>query len=83
MFQISDSHFAATWLEHPDAPEMQPPEVIQERYKRFEQLEKGIEPEVNPLKVNSSDENEPLSHEEMIENLLFENQENIPKKERD
>ena len=83
MFQISDSHFAATWLEHPDAPEMQPPEVIQERYKRFEQLEKGIEPEVNPLKVNSSDENEPLSHEEISEDQLFENQENSPKKERD
>lgn len=36
MFQISDTHFAATWLLHPDAPKIDPPKVIQDRIARME-----------------------------------------------
>ena len=35
MFQISDTHFAATWLLHPDAPKIDPPKAIQDRIARM------------------------------------------------
>ena len=35
MFQISDTHYAATWLLHPDAPKVDPPRVITERIARM------------------------------------------------
>ncbi len=35
MFKISDSHYAATWLLHPDAPEVEPPKVVTERINRM------------------------------------------------
>ena len=35
MFQISDTHFAATWLLHPDAPKVEKPKVIQDRIARM------------------------------------------------
>ena len=31
MFKISDTHYAATWLEHPDAPKMGIPEPLKSR----------------------------------------------------
>ncbi|GGN53079.1 MULTISPECIES: ABC transporter ATP-binding protein [Oceanobacillus] len=31
MFQVSDTHFAATWLLHPDAPKVDPPAAVKER----------------------------------------------------
>jgi oligopeptide transport system ATP-binding protein len=31
MFQISETHFAKTWLQHPDAPEIPLPEVVARR----------------------------------------------------
>jgi len=31
MFKISDTHSAATWLLHPDAPKVEPPKVVQRR----------------------------------------------------
>jgi len=34
-FKVSDSHYAATWLLHPDAPKVEPPEQIVERMKKF------------------------------------------------
>ncbi len=34
MFEISDTHYAATWLLHPDAPHAEPPKVLLERIKR-------------------------------------------------
>ncbi|MCP0887233.1 ABC transporter ATP-binding protein [Ligilactobacillus sp. WILCCON 0076] len=38
-FKVSDTHYAATWLLHPDAPKITPPEEIVRRQKLFEQLE--------------------------------------------
>ena len=35
MFQISDTHYAATWLLHPDAPAVEPPKVIRDRIARM------------------------------------------------
>lgn len=36
MFKITDSHYAATWLLHPDAPKVEMPKVIRERIARME-----------------------------------------------
>lgn len=35
MFKISDTHYAATWLLHPDAPKCEPPKELQERVKEM------------------------------------------------
>ena len=37
MFQVSESHYAATWLLHPDAPAVEPPKVIQDRIARMKE----------------------------------------------
>jgi oligopeptide transport system ATP-binding protein len=33
LFKVTDSHFAATWLLHPDAPKVTRPQVIDDRIK--------------------------------------------------
>ena len=35
MFRISDTHYAATWLLHPDAPKIDPPKSVTERIARM------------------------------------------------
>ena len=35
MFKITDTHYAATWLLHPDAPEVIPPEIVRGRIQRM------------------------------------------------
>ncbi|MBQ0125128.1 MAG: ABC transporter ATP-binding protein, partial [Clostridiales bacterium] len=35
MFKISDTHYAATWLLHPDAPKVDPPKVVTDRIARM------------------------------------------------
>ncbi len=35
MFKISDTHFAATWLLHPDAPKVDRPKIITDRIERM------------------------------------------------
>lgn len=37
MFQISDSHYAATWLLHPDAPKVDRPKGITDRIARMKE----------------------------------------------
>ncbi len=37
MFKISDTHYAATWLRHPDAPKVEPPKGIQDRIARMKE----------------------------------------------
>jgi len=37
-FKISDTHYAATWLCHPDAPEVKPPAKVMALWKRYEEL---------------------------------------------
>ena len=38
LFDVSDTHKAATWLLHPDAPEVTPPAIITERIARMKKL---------------------------------------------
>ncbi|QGH35625.1 ATP-binding cassette domain-containing protein [Gracilibacillus salitolerans] len=33
LFKVSDTHYAATWLLHDDAPEVEPPEAVKKRMK--------------------------------------------------
>lgn len=35
MFRISDTHYAATWLLHPDAPKVDPPKLVTDRINRM------------------------------------------------
>ena len=37
MFKISDTHYAATWLLHPDAPKVDPPKAVTDRIARMNQ----------------------------------------------
>lgn len=34
-FKVSDTHYAATWLLHPDAPKIEMPSILQERVDRY------------------------------------------------
>ena len=38
-FQLSDTHYAATWLLHPDAPKVEMPEILKNRIKRMKEEE--------------------------------------------
>lgn len=35
MFEISDTHYAATWLLHPNAPKVEPPKIVTDRIARM------------------------------------------------
>ncbi|WP_071459150.1 ABC transporter ATP-binding protein [Bacillus massilinigeriensis] len=35
MFKVSDTHYAATWLLHPDAPKVEPPAAVVKRMQKF------------------------------------------------
>ena len=34
-FKVSDTHYAATWLLHPDAPKVEPPEAVKRRQSQY------------------------------------------------
>lgn len=38
-FKVTDTHYAATWLMHPDAPEVAPPAIVTERIERMKRKE--------------------------------------------
>ena len=38
LFKVSDSHYAATWLLHPNAPKVEPPHIVTERIARMKAL---------------------------------------------
>ncbi|MGN0793557.1 MAG: ABC transporter ATP-binding protein [Aristaeellaceae bacterium] len=38
-FKVSDTHYAATWLLHPDAPKVDPPKTVTDRIKAMKELE--------------------------------------------
>ena len=43
-FKVSDTHYAATWLLHPDAPKVEVPRMITDRIRRMqEKLERGVD----------------------------------------
>ncbi|WP_125709118.1 ABC transporter ATP-binding protein [Companilactobacillus zhongbaensis] len=37
-FKVSKTHYAATWLLHPDAPKVEPPKSIQQRFEKYQQM---------------------------------------------
>ncbi|CAH2713476.1 Oligopeptide transport ATP-binding protein OppD [Neobacillus rhizosphaerae] len=37
-FKVSDTHYAATWLLHPDAPKVEPPDAVKRRQNQFNGL---------------------------------------------
>jgi oligopeptide/dipeptide ABC transporter ATP-binding protein len=37
-FKVSDTHYAATWLLHKDAPKVNPPKIVVERIKNMRQI---------------------------------------------
>ena len=41
MFEISETHSAATWLLHPDAPKIAPPKIVTDRIERMKARSKG------------------------------------------
>ncbi len=43
MFKISDTHFAATWLLHPNAPKVEPPKAVTDRIARMKNKTGGAE----------------------------------------
>ena len=43
MFQISETHQAATWLLHPDAPKVEIPKIITDRIARMKQKAGGAQ----------------------------------------
>ncbi len=45
MFKISETHSAATWLLHPNAPKVEPPKIVTERIARMTKLTGGSDNE--------------------------------------
>ena len=43
MFKITDTHYAATWLLHPDAPKVEPPKSITDRIARMKKMKEAQE----------------------------------------
>lgn len=41
MFEVSPTHYAATWLLHPDAPKVEIPQIITERIKRMKERDEN------------------------------------------
>ncbi|MDX8289601.1 ABC transporter ATP-binding protein [Metabacillus indicus] len=41
MFKVSDTHYAATWLLHPDAPKVEPPAAVKLRQRKFPEIKEG------------------------------------------
>jgi len=41
MFKVSDTHYAATWLLHPDAPKVEPPLAVKRRMDQFQTWQEG------------------------------------------
>lgn len=42
LFKVSDTHYAATWLLHPDAPKVEPPAVIKERQAKYQTMKASL-----------------------------------------
>lgn len=46
-FEVSETHKAATWLLHPNAPKIDPPEIVLDRIARMKKLNEQLEVESN------------------------------------
>jgi oligopeptide transport system ATP-binding protein len=54
-FKVTETHYAATWLLHPDAPKIKMPKIIQDRIERFH-VANGISVDNNTSEEKKSDE---------------------------
>lgn len=54
-FKVSDTHYAATWLLHPDAPEVTPPAGIVERQKGYRARVLDVQPSEGLKEMSSQD----------------------------
>ena len=43
VFRVSPTHWAATWLLHPDAPHVEPPVIVTDRIRRMQEAQKERE----------------------------------------
>ena len=41
IFKVTDTHYAATWLLHPDAPQVEPPASCSKTYEKISKAEEG------------------------------------------
>ncbi|GAA0366663.1 ABC transporter ATP-binding protein [Alkalibacterium iburiense] len=41
LFQVSETHYAKTWLLHPEAPQVTPPEEVRKRKEKFHRVAMG------------------------------------------
>lgn len=48
MFKISDTHYAATWLLHPDAPKVDPPKAVTDRIARMKKRDVAVDEPAAP-----------------------------------
>ncbi|MGN0755117.1 MAG: ABC transporter ATP-binding protein [Aristaeellaceae bacterium] len=46
-FRITDTHWAATWLLHPDAPKVEPPKTVTDRIAKMKERMAGMEANAN------------------------------------
>ncbi|HAQ56479.1 MAG TPA: hypothetical protein DCR44_03650 [Acholeplasmatales bacterium] len=58
-FKVSDTHYAATWLLHPDAPKVAMPPVLLERITRFQASQKRAAADADAKKVMPETTGEP------------------------
>ena len=42
LFEISETHYAATWLLHPNAPKVEPPKIVTERIERMKGAQTNV-----------------------------------------
>ena len=55
LFKVSDTHFAATWLLHPDAPKVTPPAEIVARQNGFRSRQLDIAPSEDLAQMSGQD----------------------------
>ena len=63
MFRISDTHYAATWLLHPDAPKVDPPKAVTDRITRMKGLRKDKKVKEDNAEKPAVNKEEPASKE--------------------
>jgi len=40
-FKVTDTHYAATWLLHPDAPKIEMPKIVQDRVAKYKEQDQA------------------------------------------
>ena len=64
MFQITDTHYAATWLLHPNAPKVEPPKAVTDRIARMKGLRAAEEVKTEEAKPAKKTAKKPVSKKE-------------------